>query len=212
MRISLNFYQGLVLISFLFSCNNGSTDSVKNAKDSNAAKIDSQRIVTDRSSDSLVVVTPKADADFLVNAASGGMMEVQLGQLAQTNSRNQRVMAFGAMMVRDHGKGGEKLKTLAAAKNVTLPTAVSNHQQKEIESLQKKTGNDFDRAYISSMFSDHKDDIKEFEKEAKKGADPQIMAFANSNLDMLHRHLDSADNLQKLLGINDRKDLPPVTK
>jgi putative membrane protein len=209
MKILLNFFQCLTLISLLFSCNNGSPDSVKTAKDSNAAKIDSQK-TRERPSDSLAVVPPKADADFLVNAASGGMMEVQLGQLAQTNASNQRVKAFGAMMVSDHGAGGIKLKTLASAKNVTLPDAVSNQQQKEMESLQKKTGHDFDVAYISLMVSDHKDDIKEFEKEAKKGTDPQIMAFANSSLEMLHMHLDSADNLKKFLGISDIRRIPKI--
>ena len=201
-----NFCLGLTLIFlsgiFLSSgCNNGPPDSVKNAKGSNAAKIDSQR-TTEAPVTSPATVLSRTDADFLVNAASGGIMEIELGQLAQTNSRNQRVKAFGAMMVRDHGEGGVKLKTLASAKNVTLPGAVSNPQQKEIDDLKKKKGKDFDRAYIRLMVSDHKDDIKEFEKQAGKGTDSLTRAFAGSSLEMLHRHLDSANNLQEALGLN----------
>jgi putative membrane protein len=207
----MNAYRGLALLLLLFSCNNGSPDSVKNAKDSNAAKIDSQK-TTERPTDSPAVVATKEDADFVVNAASGGMMEVQLGQIAQTNSTNQRVKAFGAMMVMDHSEGGVKLKDLASAKNITLPIVVSNRQQKVIEDLQKKKGGAFDRAYISSMVNDHKDDIKEFEKQAGKGTDAQIVAFANSNLEMLHRHLDSANSLRKQLGITDTKEILPPLK
>ena len=204
-----DFCLGLTLIILSSACNSGSSDSVKEAKDSNTARIDSQR-TTEQPRASLAVVPSKADADFLVNAASGGMMEVLLGQLAQTNSRNQRVKAFGAMMIKDHGEGGVQLKTLASAKNVTLPDAVSNSQQKEIDNLKKKKGNDFDKAYIRLMVSDHKDDIKEFEKQAGKGTDSLIRAFAGSSLEMLRRHLDSADNLQGALGINYVKGVPPA--
>ena len=191
----LIFLVASALFFLLVSCNS-SPDSVKDAKDSNAARVDSQKTV-ERPTDSLALVPPKADGDFLVNAASGGMLEVQLGQLAQTNGSDPGVKAFGARMVKDHGEGGEKLKTLAGAKHVTLPAAVSNDQQKEFDDLQKKNGRNFDKAYIKLMVTDHKGDIKEFEWEAQKGADPEIRAFANSNLAMLQMHLDSAMSLQK---------------
>src|SRR5438128_2245689 len=121
MKNLLNSCLGLMLILFSFNCNSGSPDSVKNAKDSNLAKIDSQRS-TGLPSDSVARLS-KEDADFLVNAASGAMMEVELGQLAQTNSTTKRVKAFGATMVKDHGEGVEKIKTLAAGKNVILPAS-----------------------------------------------------------------------------------------
>jgi len=122
------------------------------------------------------------------------------------------MLPFGAMMIRDHGEEGVKLKTLASAKNITLPDAVSNNQQKDIERLLKKTGNEFDKAYITMMLGDHKDDIKEFEKEAKKATDPQVMSFVNNSLEMLRRHLDSANSLKRLLGINDMPAVSPMPK
>src|SRR4028118_2065605 len=42
------------------------------------------------------------DTKFMMKAASGGMMEVELGQMAQQKAKNQKVKEFGAMMVRDH--------------------------------------------------------------------------------------------------------------
>lgn len=208
MKNVLNFYWGLMLIFLSFSCNNGSSDSVKNAKKSNAAKIDSLKH-TEHPTESPIVLT-KADANFLVNAASGHMKEVQLGQLAQTNSTNQRIKEFGAMIVKDHETGNEKLKALAASKNVTLPDSISNQQQKEKEKLQKKKGAKFDRAYIVMMMADHRKDILEFEKKANNAADSSIKAFATDNLPILNKHLDSAKNLQKLLGIIDRDPTDPV--
>ncbi|MBS1660331.1 MAG: DUF4142 domain-containing protein [Bacteroidetes bacterium] len=191
-----NLIPGLALF-LLLSCGGGSPDSVKNAKDSNDAKIDSQK--TTEKTDTATVLT-KDDADFLVSAISGNMMEVELGTLAQAHSNNSRVKAFGAMMVEDHGETGKKLKELGMAKKLVLPDSMSNDQKKEIESLKKKTGNDFNRAYMRLMVSDHKNDIKEYEKQARTGTDPRISNFASNTLPILQKHLDSANNLGKLMG------------
>lgn len=197
-----SFYYCLTLAFFLLSCNSGTTDSKKNAEEVNNASIDSMNKLPDASARA---IPSKEDADFLVDAASGGMMEVQLGQLAQTNSQNQQVKAFGDLMVNDHGAGGEKLKALAMSKNITLPDSISSSQQKDKEKLQKKKGFEFDKAYINMMVDDHKKDIKEFQKAADKATDSDIKAFAAANLPMLYKHLDSIQQLKKRMGI---KDLP----
>src|SRR4051812_40927424 len=115
MKSVIHFYCISILFTcFLFSCNN-SSDPVKDAKEENKEKIDSLAVQQHIDSATAAILPSKDDADFLVNAASGGMLEVQLGQLAQTNSQNQRIKDFGAMMMKDHGEGGVKLKALAAS-------------------------------------------------------------------------------------------------
>jgi putative membrane protein len=193
-------------LALFFCCCNNSPDSEKRAKEANDAKIDSQRM---EKHDSAAFALSKADADFLVEAASGGMMEVQLGQLAQTKSSDHQVKDFGALMTSDHGKGGEKLKALAISKNITLPDSISTGQQKEKEKLQKKKGEEFNRAYINMMVSDHKKDIREFEKTANNATNSDIKAFARNSLPMLYMHLDSAKNIQKRMGIKDMPEMPP---
>ncbi|WP_142683278.1 DUF4142 domain-containing protein [Chitinophaga polysaccharea] len=157
--------------------------------------------MSNRLADTAVTIPAKTDADFLVEAASGGMTEVQLGQLAQSNSVNREIKAFGEMMIRDHRKSRDKLKTLAQSKNIVLPDDISNHQQRIKERLEKRKREEFDRAYISLMIDDHKKDIREFQKAAKNAADPEIRAFAMDQLPVLNLHLDSARNLQKKMGI-----------
>jgi putative membrane protein len=142
-------------------------------------------------------VPSKQDADFMVKAASGGMLEVQLGKLAQTNGGSQAVKDFGSMMVRDHSKGGEELRSLAGARRLVIPDSISNDQRKERDNLEKKTGKNFDKAYIDLMVQDHKDDIDEFDKASKNANDPDIKAFAAKTTPMLRMHLDSAETLQQ---------------
>jgi len=195
MKNFVKLYSGLIVISFLFGCNSRTPDSVKSAKEVNAKRIDSES----RPDDSSAIVLTKEDADFLVNTASGVMLEFQMGELARDRSGNKRVKELGAMIARDHEEAQAKLKKLAAAKKVTLPADISNHQQKQKESLLKKEGIEFDRSYVDLTVNDYNKDIRDFGKAAKYATDPDVKSFASNSLPLLYTHLDSARNLQKVM-------------
>ncbi|MCY7352020.1 MAG: DUF4142 domain-containing protein [Cytophagaceae bacterium] len=129
------------------------------------------------------------DSEFAVTAASGGMLEVELGQMAQQKSQNQRVKTFAAMMVTDHTKANEELKSLAAAKNVTLPTTMGEDHQKHIDDLSKLSGAEFDKEYVDLMVEDHEKDVKLFSEAADEAKDAEMKAFAAKILPTLQQHL-----------------------
>ncbi len=131
---------------------------------------------------------------FVLNAASGGMMEVQLGEIAQRSAASSRVKAFGAMMVKDHSKANSELKELAAAKNVTLPTSLNPAHQSHVDNLRKLTGAAFDEHYMDMMTTDHLEDISAFDQAAHSGkiTDGDVKAFAAKTLPVLKLHSDSA--------------------
>ena len=198
---NLLIYSPFLAITLIcFSCNNsGQSNAVKDARDSNARTMDSSAVSGSQTAAVVPVSVSKEDAQFVVEAAAGGMEEVQLGQMAQQNALSEDVKAFGAMMERDHLKAGDHLTSLAKEKNIVLPSGLSPDMQTMAEKLQKKNGRDFDKDYISMMIDDHKKDIKDFEREAKGGADADIRAFADSSLHMLRKHLDSAGSCDKRL-------------
>jgi len=126
-------------------------------------------------------------------------MEVQLGDAAQQLAAGSRVKEFGNMMVRDHSKANDELKTLAVSKNITLPDSVGEEHKKHIDDLKKKKGVDFDKAYINMMVDDHKEDIDMFEKAANNLKDADLKAFAARTLPTLRAHLDSAQTIQETM-------------
>ncbi len=184
----------LLLVLLLISCNNSTSDSEKKAKEENRERIDSQRL------EQGPVTISKSDADFLVEAASGGNMEINLGHLAENKSTSEQVRAFGSMMIKDHEEGGEKLKRLAIAKNIILPDSISAAQQKQKDKLLKEPNGDFDRAYINLMVDGHRKDIREFQKAAKDATDSEVKAFAAEQLAVFYKHLDSAEKILKRMG------------
>ena len=131
------------------------------------------------------------DAKWAVEAANGGMTEVELGKLAQQKATTDRLKNFGAMMVSDHGKAGDKLKQIAAEKNIILPANLSDKSQKNIDDLNKKSGKDFDKAYINMMIDDHKKDVDKFKKGSTDVKDSDLKNFASETLPVIQMHLDS---------------------
>jgi putative membrane protein len=178
-------FVGLLVLAACNSGNKGSSD-VKTATDS-MSSYDSATTVTDAAD-----TASNNSVSFAVKAGSGGMMEVQLGELAQTNAQSARVKAFGAMMVRDHSKANKELLMIAANKQIGIPSNLSEEHQRHVEEMKKLKGEDFDEHYMDMMTKDHKEDIDLFEKAAENEKDNDIKAFASKTLPTLRAHLDSA--------------------
>jgi putative membrane protein len=140
-------------------------------------------------------VTTDSPADFVKDAAQGGMAEVQLGQLALKNSQNPEIKKFAQMMVDDHGKANAELKTLAGKKNYTVPTDIGSHKS-TLDKLQGLKGADFDKAYVDEMVSDHESDVKAFQKQGESGSDPELKAFAAKTATVVQKHLEAIKAIQ----------------
>ena len=132
------------------------------------------------------------DVKFIETTAMHGMAEVELGKLAQKQAESQAVKDFAARMVKDHSKANDELKPIAQAKNVALPAEPDKQHRQDMEKLMKKTGADFDKAYMDHMVKDHKKDVKEFQKKAKSSKDADVQAFASKTLPTLEEHLRMA--------------------
>lgn len=182
----------ICLAFIVWGCNNEATDSVEQADSANAAKMD-------QTQQPLAITTDEASTNFLVNAANGGMAEVQLGEAAIRKASNPSVKAFGTMMVQEHSAANEKVKSLATQRNVTLPDSISNEKKREMDKLMEKSGSDFDKDFIKKMVNDHENTIDLFENASDKVSDPEVKTFVSNTLPKLKMHLDSAKAIQKML-------------
>lgn len=142
------------------------------------------------------------DAAFYKNAAEAGISEVAAGKLAQDKASSQKVKDFGAMMVSDHSAAGEKLKTLAASKDVTLPSSSSVGQMATKAKLDVLSGETFDKSYIKSQLKAHRQAVALFKKESASGQDPDAKAFATATLPTLRSHLKAVTTLASDAGVS----------
>jgi putative membrane protein len=142
-------------------------------------------------------VTVSGDGAFVREAALGRTAEIDLGKLAGDRALNDQVKALAQRMVTEHGQAGEELKSLAASKQITLPTSLDTKRQATHDRLAKLSGTRFDRAYVRAMLADHKKDVADFEHEASSGKDPAVRAWAARTLPTLQEHLKMAQELDK---------------
>jgi len=161
----------------LTSCMASKTDSKRMAMEENKTKFTKDKC---------------GDTKFAVCAADGGMLEVKLAELAQSNASAPSVKQFAKTMLESHTKANSELKGLAAEKKISLPEKLSDKSQKTYDWLAKKQGADFDKAYMKCMVHDHKMDVCEFEKEVKKAKDPDLQKWASGKVPVLKAHLDAA--------------------
>ncbi len=137
-----------------------------------------------------------ADTEFMNKAAQGGMAEVELGKMASTKAQNAEVKQFGQQMTADHTRANNELKTLAAGKNVTLPTDVGAMHKATMDKLSKLSGAEFDREYVKAMVEDHEKDVAEFQKQADSGTNADVKAFAAKTLPTLKSHFEMIKAMQ----------------
>lgn len=198
-KLNVLFLAGATALAFQ-ACNSSDKSSTTIAKDSNEAKKNSGMMAANDDSTKAggaVLKTDEKDAEFAVKAANGGMAEVKMGQLAEQKATNPEVKAFGAKMVTDHTKANDKLMALAKEKNITLPATISNEEQRKMDELSKKTGKDFDRAYVNEMVDDHDNDVKEFMRESKDGKNTDLRSFAETTLPTLQMHQTMIKQIHK---------------
>jgi putative membrane protein len=137
----------------------------------------------------------KRDRDFVRDAAKASLAEVEEGKMAQSHAQNPEVAQFAKKMVDDHGQANEKLKSIAQAKGIEVPSDVDKSDKKANQKLEKSKN--FDRDYTAAQVKDHKKAVKLFESEAKSGKDPELKQFAQATLPTLQEHLRMSQDLEK---------------
>lgn len=189
----------ILAITALVACKKSETTTIDHSADSATTMAPSESGMVSEDSGAMSAATENTnelsdlDKKFTESAAKGGMMEVMLGKIAETNASNAKVKAFGKLMVEDHTKINDELMSWASKVNYTLPTSLDADQQKKVDELKMKKGIDFDKAYTDLMVNDHMGDINEFKKESTDGGNSDLKSFALKKLPILEHHLVLAE-------------------
>jgi putative membrane protein len=79
---------------------------------------------------------------------------------------------------------------------VELPAAPTHAMRREIESLAKRTGKEFDQEFVRNVgIKAHEKDIKKFEKARMDVKDAELRAWIDKTLPGLLQHLAQAQKL-----------------
>lgn len=129
--------------------------------------------------------------EFARQAARGGMAEVQMSRLAADRASDPEVRDFAQRMVNDHARANDQLERIARDRGWTLPQRPDAEHRAMMQRLRRRSGTDFDRAYMRAMVADHEATVTHFRRYARNGQDRRLRAWAQRTLPTLveHRHL-----------------------
>ena len=139
-----------------------------------------------------------SDQQFVDFAAQTDMVEVNLGQTAQSVASAQPVKDYAQTIVTDHTADFHQLYDAAHQANLTVPDAINTeHNKTMIAPFEKLKGAAFDRRYVQEMIAGHTKAIAVYKKEAADAENPGLKSYAEQALPVLEKHLDAAKGLEK---------------
>lgn len=196
-------YAYLAMIAASLVACQGGEDSSRSLKDStrldeqaDSARRDQGNVAPNNATSESAVGDDAAA--FMKQAALGGMMEVELGKLAQEKAANAQVKAFAAKMVTDHEKANAELKTLASGAGIILPSEYPVEVKSHMEEMKKLKGAAFDQHYMDMMVNGHVKTLELF-KSATTITERPVKEFAGRTLPILESHHKMAQEIQASL-------------
>lgn len=182
----------LLALAGLGACSSGpgkTDDSVAAAQSENTQKIDSDAITKKQ----------RADADFLVKAASNGLLEQELAKLAQARAATVAVRTFGAQLLQSRLALLQALRTLAAAKQLAVPAALGKDEQEAYHEVNKYAGPTLDKELLKTVTRALKQDRDAFRGMQRDAYDGDIRGFAAKYGGALGPQIDAADAAEDAL-------------
>ena len=136
---------------------------------------------------------------YVKQAAVGDMLEIDSSKVALEKSSNPDVTRYAQMMIDDHGKSLDLLKTAAETEDgpATIPGTLDLTSQGILDELKAaKSGAAFDRAYIEAQISGHEDALKLHRSYAVQGDNPTLKTHAASAVPIITTHLEEAERIE----------------
>jgi putative membrane protein len=137
--------------------------------------------------------------EFVNESASSSMLEVELGQLAQEKAKSQEVKDFAQMLANDHRQVNERLTSIVQGKNMQVPQMMKEDHQNKMEDLREKSGQEFDKEYMSMVVDMHEKDIDKFEDMRDEVQDPELQSWVENTLASMRQHLQEAEQIKEQL-------------
>jgi len=137
--------------------------------------------------------------DFVKEAASSDMFEIQSSQLAAERATDQGTKDFANRMIADHQKTTSDIKGMISSGSVKaeVPTAMLPSHQALLDSLKGLNGGDFTKQYHGEQVTAHKQAVSLYERYAKGGDNGGLKDWAGKTLPVLQEHLKMAQDMDK---------------
>jgi putative membrane protein len=135
------------------------------------------------------------DRQFLMQNTQTNLAEISLGEVAQQQATRAEVRDYAEMLVADHQRVLEQVRTLAERVGMDLPDSPNEMQLRHAEEVKSHSAEGFDEAYLNVQVEGHMKSVSNTETEISSGSSPEVIELANTYLPIAQRHLAGARQL-----------------
>src|SRR5829696_444893 len=140
------------------------------------------------------------DSKIIFQMASSNLFEIRAGQRAQQRAVNSAVKQFGQQMVTDHTNMENQLSALVSKNGTKFQPSMGKVNEDELARLEKLSGAEFDRAYMTSMIQHHQQDIALLQGAGQSARSAEARQLVSSGLPVLQQHLNMATQVGAQVG------------
>ncbi|GAB3536895.1 hypothetical protein GCM10027443_28390 [Pontibacter brevis] len=175
----------LYATALLFTTACSSDDSIEQATEQSVQQFEAEGVEGMRN-----------DALFVAEAASGSLLEMQLGEAATNMAVSPEVQELAREMMQANQQMLDELQQIASQSNFVLPSTLGSRHHDIYQEITAKTGIAFDLAYVNRLSDEHDDLIRRYEDIAKNGKDLALQQYASKQLPLLRRHQQQIEELE----------------
>jgi len=135
---------------------------------------------------------------FIEQATQECLFQKQSTEVALTKNPSPQVQAFAKQATADHQKLFPRLKQLGEKLRMDVPTELSVADKARLLRLESRDDS-FDRIYIESQTESLQRQVMLFKKETMQSENPELKAFAQSELVDLEKQAEKAQVLREKL-------------
>jgi putative membrane protein len=139
------------------------------------------------------------DALFVAEAAHGSASEIEMSRIAERRATSQAVKDYAQMIVQDHSAANRQLIDLAQRESLPLPGAPSAGVAQKTDEMQNAKADGFDLDYMTRMVEGHNRALNMYRDIANSSQDPNVRAWAASQIPILEKHQRQATVLADTL-------------
>jgi putative membrane protein len=139
----------------------------------------------------------KTDETLMMQVAKGGMMQLETSRIAAQQASSPAVREYAQAEVEEQTGLSDKLKAIAAAKGVTLPTSPDAELQAMLTKMQGMSGSELDRHYMEEhAIKGHEKIDNTMQMVKTQATDGNLKAVAKAAHPLVKTHLKVAREMQ----------------
>lgn len=155
------------------------------------SQVDSKEVADEKNQEKFTTREARQDAKIITAAVAASLAEIRLSELAIEKTRDEELKNIAMHIKNDHAMLLADLKTYAAKRVITVPSAEGNSVRSRIEKLKAESA-DFNKKWCEQVRDLHKEAISNLEQAKENASDPDLREWATNTLPRLRKNLDLA--------------------